>query len=249
MSKQASWHDQDAFWELVEPFLFTERRVELAREQVTQIIERLGTEYGARILDLPCGNGRHSCELAGRGFEVTGVDRTGRYIAAARQEARRRSLEAGFLTGDMRDYCQPEQYDAILNLFGSFGYFEDPADDLRVLKNMRDSLRPGGQVLVETAGKEIVARGFRPRDWFEEGELLVLTERQVTSDWGRIETGYVVFRGGERYEHTVSIRSFSAAELTALLETAGFSHVSTYGSLGGTIYDHDAERLVVIGRK
>jgi SAM-dependent methyltransferase len=248
MDELDTWHDQDAFWELVEPFLFTMRRAELAYEQVDQIVALLGLEAGARILDLPCGNGRHALELAAQGFDVTGVDRTRRYIETARLEAERRGLAAAFQVGDMRAYRAPGQYDAVLNLFGSFGYFDDPADDLRVLRNMHDSLRPGGRLLIETAGKEIVAREFRPRDWFQEGDLLVLTERKVVQNWGRIETRYIVVRDGRRFEQTVSIRSFSAGELAALLAAGGFADVRVYGSLEGTSYDENAERLVVVGR-
>jgi SAM-dependent methyltransferase len=216
---------------------------------VAQIVKLLDMADGERILDLPCGNGRHALELAARGFDVTGVDRTARYIEEARREAEARGRPITFVVGDMRDYRALGNYDVILNLFGSFGYFDDPADDLQVVKNMFDSLRPGGRCLIETAGKEIVARDFRPRDWFEEGDLLVLTERTVTGDWDRIQTRYIVIRAGEQHEHAVSIRSYSAAELSSLLAAGGFADVRVYGSLAGTEYDHAAERLVVVGRR
>jgi SAM-dependent methyltransferase len=249
MGDRQAWHDRDGFWKLVEPFLFTTRRAELAQEQVAQIMALLGLETGARVLDLPCGNGRHALELAARGFEVTGIDRTESYIEEARREAARRGLAAAFQVGDMRDYRAPGQYDLVLNLFGSFGYFDDPADDMRVLENMAASLRPGGRLLIETAGKEIVARDFQPRDWFQQDDLLVLTERKTTHSWGRIETRYIVIKDGEWVEQTVSIRSFSAAELVSLLAAAGYHDVQVCGSLAGSAYDHSAERLVVIGQK
>jgi SAM-dependent methyltransferase len=249
MGENKAWHGEDVFWELVESFVFTERRAELAWEQVTQIVEMLGLAEGARVLDLPCGNGRHSLALAERGFEVTGVDRTERYIETARSEAAKRGLQAKFLTGDMRDFREPGQYDAVLNLFGSFGYFEDPADDLKVLKNTFASLRPGGQVLIETAGKEIVARDFQARDWAEVGDALLLMDRAVGGHWERIESRYIVIRGGERFEHQVSIRSYSAAELSSLFLSAGFKDVRIYGSLEGIAYNQNAQRLVATGRK
>lgn len=249
MNEREAWHSEDAFWELVEPFLFTEERRELAWEQVSQISELLGVKEGARVLDLPCGNGRHSLALAARGFQVTGVDRTERYIEQARDAARARGLDIRFEVGDMRDFRAQEQFDAVLNLFGSFGYFEETADDLQVLTNMRDSLRPGGQVLIETGGKEIVARKFQARDWFEVDGLLVLVDRKATHDWGRIESRHIIIRGAERLEQTVSIRSFSAVELKSLLVEAGFSDIRVYGSLAGIPYDQAAERLVVLGRK
>ena len=249
MSEKDSWHSQDAFWELFEPLLFNRRRQLLAKEQVSKIEELLQIGESARILDLCCGNGRHSLELAERGYDVTGVDRTERYIETARLEARKRSLNAKFVVDDMRDYRSPNRYDVILNLFGSFGYFEDASDDHKVVENMYDSLRPGGQLLIETMGKEILARNFQARDWNEEGDLLILSEKKVTQNWGRVETRWIVIRGAERIEHRVSIRSYSATELSSLFDACGFSEVQVYGSLDGTAYDQEAQRLVVVGRK
>ena len=249
MSDQDSWHSQDAFWELFEPLLFNQQRQSLAKEQVNKIEKLLQIDESAQILDLCCGNGRHSIELSERGFDVTGVDRTERYIEAARLEAKKRNLNAMFVVGDMRDYRSPNRYDVILNLFGSFGYFEDPSDDHKVIENMYDSLRPGGQLLIETMGKEILARDFRARDWVEEGDLLILSEKKVTQNWGRIETRWIAIRGTERIEHRVSIRSYSAIELSSLFDTCDFSEVQVYGSLDGTKYDQEAQRLVVVGCK
>ena len=165
MSDKEPWHSQDAFWELFEPLLFNPRRVLLAKEQVSQIEKLLQIDKRARILDLCCGVGRHSLELAERGYDVTGVDRTASYIETARQQAEERNLSARFAVGDMREYRSSNSYDVILNLFGSFGYFNDSSEDRRVVGNMYDSLRPGGHLLIETNGKEILARDFRARDW------------------------------------------------------------------------------------
>jgi SAM-dependent methyltransferase len=249
MRDQDSWHSQDVFWELFEPLLFNQQRQSLAKEQVIKIKKLLQIDESAQILDLCCGNGRHSIELSEQGFDVTGVDRTERYIKAARLEARKLNLKAKFVVGDMRDYRSPNRYDVILNLFGSFGYFKDSADDYQVVENMVDSLRPGGQLLIETMGKEILARDFRAKDWDTEGDLLILSEKKVTQNWGRIETRWIAIRGSERIEHRVSIRSYSAIELSSLLDTCGFSGVQVYGSLDGTKYDHEAQRLVVVGIK
>ncbi|MCB0202444.1 MAG: class I SAM-dependent methyltransferase, partial [Anaerolineae bacterium] len=198
MTDRGSWHDQDAFWELVEPMLFNTQRLELAKEQVQQVEKLLQLPGGARILDLCCGVGRHSIELADLGYAVTGVDRTQRYIEQARQTALARGLGPVFLVGDMRDYRSPDGYDAVLNMFGSFGYFADEADDRKVVANMYEALRPGGQVLIETMGKEILARQFQERNWHEVDDLLILSEQKITQNWGRVETRWIAIRGTER---------------------------------------------------
>jgi SAM-dependent methyltransferase len=249
MNDQDSWHSQDAFWELIEPVLFNQQRQLGANAEVEKIQKLLRIEERARILDLCCGNGRHSLELSQRGFDVVGVDRTTAYIEKARSEAEKRGLDVTFVVGDMREYCAPNHFDIVMNLFGSFGYFEDPNDDRRVVENMVASLRPGGQFLIETMGKEILARDFQEKDWSEEGDLLVLSEKKVSQNWGRIETRWIAIRGTERIEHRVSIRSYSAVELSLLLSECGFTELRVFGSLDGTEYDQAAQRLVVVGRK
>jgi SAM-dependent methyltransferase len=248
MTDPDSWHSQNAFWETFEPLLFNQQRLASAPEQVQKIEKLLEIKPGARVLDLPCGNGRHSLELSERGFDVIGVDRTEQYIETARAKAEKRKLSAKFIVGDMREYCSPNSFDVILNLFGSFGYFED-TDNRKVAENMYTSLRPGGQSLIETMGKEILARDFQERDWSEQGDTLVLSEKKITPHWERVETRWIVIRDAERFEHHVSIRSYSAIELSSLLSDCGFYEVQVYGSLDGAEYDRDAQRLVVVGRK
>lgn len=249
MTNQDPWHRQDAFWELFEPVLFNERRQKRAQIDVDKLEKLLQLAEPARILDLCCGNGRHSLELARRGFEVIGVDRTNAYIENASVEAEKLKLNAAFVVDDMRKYCAPGNFDVVINMFGSFGYFENPGDDKNVVENMYASLRAGGQFLIETMGKEILARDFKKRDWSVEGDLLILSERNVSQSWDRIETRWIVIQGEKRVEHQVSVRSYTAEELSSLLYDGGFSDVLVYGSLDGTAYDQMAQRLVVVGLK
>jgi hypothetical protein len=136
-----------------------------------------------------------------------------------------------------------------MNLFGSFGYFEDYNDDRQVVKNMFTSLNSGGMFLIETMGKEILARGFQERDWSEEGDTLVLAEKKPYQNWSRMQTRWIVIKGNQRVEHTVSVRSYSAVELSTLLSDCGFANVRVFGDLEGTDYNQRAKRLVVIGTK
>ena len=249
MSNQEPWHDQNAFWELLEPVLFNQQRLASTQEQVEKVEKLLQIKSPARILDLCCGRGRHSLEFSRRAYDVIGIDRTQAYLEKAKVEAEKLNLSATFVLGDMREYCAPDNFDVIINMFGSFGYFENPEDDLKVVKNMYTSLRAGGQFLIETAGKEIVARNFRERDWSEEGDLLILEERKVSQNWRRIETRWTIIQGTKKIEHQVSVRSYSAVELSTLLLDGGFPKVQVYGSLDGIEYDQMAQRLVVVGKK
>ncbi len=249
MKNQTSWFEQEKFWEDVEPFLFSEQLQRDAVDEVKNLIGLLKIKKKDRILDLCCGIGRHSLELARRGFEVTGVDRTGNYIKKAKQEAEQKKLKIDFITSDMREYCQPDRFDIVINMFGSFGYFENESDNRKVVKNVHDSLCKGGRFLIETMGKEIIMREYKAKDWSEYGDILVLTERKPINNWSRIKNRWIVIKGNQKIEHSFSIRSYSAIELSSLLYECNFTNVQVWGDLEGIEYNNEAKRLVVIGYK
>ncbi len=249
MDNSGSWHDQDPFWELFGPILFHRERLASAKAEVEQLISLLGVRENHRILDLSCGIGRHSLEWARLGYDVVGVDRTARFIETATGQANDEGLQVEFNVGDMRTFFRPNSFEVVVNLFGSFGYFEDQDEDRQVARNMYASLASGGKFLIETMGKEVLARTFRERDWSEEGDTLVLAERQPQENWRRIQTRWIVIKGNQRIEHTVSVRSYSAVELSTLLADCGFTNVQVYGDLEGADYDQAAKRLVVVGSR
>lgn len=248
MSEDRPWHDDDAFWRTYRPWLFSLERWERAPGQVERLLELLEPPEGAHVLDLCCGPGRHSLELARRGFRVTGVDRTEEYLEEARRRAGEEGLDVEFVRADMRKFVRKATFDAAVNLFTSFGYFEDPADDRAVLRNVRDSLRPGGRLLMDLAGKEVLARDFRVRDWSEIGDTILLQERRLSDGWSWIENRWVLVRDGQREEFNVSHRLYSGAELRQLLRECGFDQVRILGGLDRREYDHEARRLVTLAR-
>ena len=245
----AVWHEQDEFWGTVP--MFREAHWEMAAEQVEGVIDLAGLAPGAAVLDLPCGVGRHSLELARRGFRVTGVDRTAGYLQTARERAAAEGLDVEWLQADMREFVRPEAFDAVVNLFTSFGYFEDPVEDRRVAESFYRSLKPGGVLVMEMMGKEVLARIFRPRDWEELPDgTLFLQERTVAHDWSWIENRWIVVKpDGQRHDFAVEHRLYDAAGLRALLLDVGFESVAIYGGLDGVIYGPEARRLVAVARK
>ena len=144
MPKPAQWYADDKFWKTLAPWMFTEKRWANAPAEVDQILNLLALPPQPTVLDLCCGPGRHSLELARRGAKVTGVDRTAAYVAEARKRARAARLKVEFVKQDMRRFCRPNAFDAVINMFTAFGYFENPAEDRRVLVNVNRSLKPGG---------------------------------------------------------------------------------------------------------
>jgi SAM-dependent methyltransferase len=246
------WHEDDGFWRAVKARIFGEPMRSDAGAEAADIVRLLGIEPPSLILDMPCGVGRHAIEFAGRGFRVTGVDRTASYLADAAERAR-----VGGLTGrtewvqaDMREFSRPGVFDAAINVYTSFGYFKDPADDVRVAAALFASLRPGGRVLFEMVNKEWIARRFRASDWHEEPDgTLVLEQRALSADGSWIDNRWLIIRGAERMEMRFGHRLYGADELAALLERCGFRGVEVYGALSGMKASVDSPRLVVVAGK
>jgi len=229
--------------------MFSEDHWERAPQQVEGVIALLGIEAGAAVLDLCCGPGRHSLELARRGFKVTGVDRTSSYLEDAHAHAQEEGLNIEFVHEDMRVFARPEAFDAAINLYTSFSYFENPADDEKVVANLYQSLKKGGVLVVDTMGKEVLARIYRERDWYERDGALWLQERKVSPGWGWMNNHWIIIKGTERREFTLGHRLFSATELSALFKEGGFASAEVFGNLEGAPYDHQARRLVMVARK
>ncbi len=244
-----TWHEDDEFWVTMAPKMFGEGRWATTSEDAERVTSLLGVSPEAEMLDMCCGPGRHSLELARRGFRVTGVDRTAIYLEMARQKAEREGLSIEFVQDDMRYFCRPDSFDAAIMMYTSFGYFENPEENQRVLVNIYRSLKQDGSLLIEMMGKEVLARIFRERDWYEEEGVLYLEERKISRNWSRIENRWILLRGQERHEFEFSIWIYSAAELTALLHESGFEAVEIYGDLTGAPYDHTARRLVAVARR
>ncbi|HLV43732.1 MAG TPA: class I SAM-dependent methyltransferase [Aggregatilineales bacterium] len=245
-----TWHEQDEWWEAIAPVLFGQRAWALAPQQVEQVLALAGMEPPVRVLDMPAGVGRHALEFARLGCTVTAVDRTAAYLNRARAQAEELGLKIEFVQSDMRAFEREGAFDLAVNLFTSFGYFDDQADDLQVLRNFYTSLRPGGVFVMDMMGKEVLARIFQARDWRElEDGTLLLEERKVQQDWSWMENRWILIRNGERRDFPLSHRLYGATGLKALLQQAGFQNIRMYGDLGGDAYDERARRLIAVARR
>ncbi len=248
-AKEKLWYEQDGFWETVGPSLFTSERMLSSKEEVEQIVSLLELQPGVSICDLCCGVGRHSLELARRGLNVTGVDRTALYLEQAKKKAEAEGLNVRFVQEDMRSFCEPKAFDVVINVSTSFGYFEDAADDKRVLENIYKSLKDGGKLLIDIVGKEVLARIFQERRWREEDGIIVLEEEKIRDNWGSVDSRWIILKDGRRDECRFSLRLYSAAQLSEMLKRCGFGQVDVYGDFSGSPYDQNAKRLVVVAHK
>ncbi|MFD3485471.1 class I SAM-dependent methyltransferase [Streptomyces sp. NPDC058665] len=230
--------------------MFSGARAETVAELV-RTAPLLGFPPGSRVLDLCCGPGLFLVPLAARGYRVTGVDLSPAMLARAEAACREAAEDdVRLVREDMLTYTAPEAYDVILNVFTSFGYFEDAADNFQVLRNAWRSLAPGGRLLVDVMGKEVLAGWIgRPQAVDLPDGSYVVQRDTVLDSWRRLRTDWTLVR--DETARTASIRSFlySAAELHDLFVAAGFADVECFGDFDGGPYDQSSRRLIVRGLK
>jgi SAM-dependent methyltransferase len=245
------WFEDEEFWDLYAPVMFDEERWAEVPAVVDSIARLAELAPGASVLDACCGPGRHSLELASRGYRVTGIDITESYLEAARESAVSWGLgdRALFLRRDLRDFSGRGRFDLAINLYTSFGYFADRADDLLALKRLRSALRPGGALVLEMRGKETVARDYVAGETFERGGWDVRTEYGIVGDWEGLRNRWVLSRGSEVVDRSFVLRLYSGVELKEALADAGFSSATVMGSLDGSPYDESAASLVALARR
>ncbi|HEX3596183.1 MAG TPA: class I SAM-dependent methyltransferase [Polyangiaceae bacterium] len=211
----------------------------------------LALPSGASVLDIPCGIGRHSVELARRGYRLTGADFNEDHVSRARDAARVANVSVDFVVGDMRDYTTEARFDGAFCYFGSFGYFDD-ADDERFARRVAQVLRPGGRFLIEGHIAETLLPMLRERDWYwaggEDAKLRVLEERALKLETSRIDVTWTIVDDGGAHSSAVSIRLYTYRELRDLLRRAGFASVDVFDGKTGQAFELGARRALVVAR-
>ena len=259
-ARDPQWFNDIEFWEQYAPIMFDDAHwaevpevadgiTRLSRLNLYNETSSPPLKSAPKILDLCCGFGRISIELARRGFAVTGVDITESYLTAAKEDASYENLNIDYINADARDFTKPEYFDTAVNLYTSIGYFADPNDELLLLSNVYKSLKSGGSFIIETLGKEIAVWNFVETEWFERAGYTVLTEYEVLDSWTFLKNRWILLKDGKTIEKTFIQRLYAASELRELLLKAGFSKVEIYGDWNENPYNQRAERLIVVGRK
>lgn len=224
--------------------------LERDRREVSRLIEVLGLPVGARILDVPCGQGRHAHLLAEAGYDVRGLDYSRHLLSVARERGTGPRLR--YVQGDMRALPArwTGRFDAVVNLFTSFGFFLHPADDVRVLAGFARVLAPGGVLVWHGGSRDGIMAKFLARDWWRTRDgTLVAHERSfdplsgvmtIQSTWSGPRTN------GER-EHR--IRLYTASRLAALLAAQGLIVEQAYDGWSTNPLTRRSSEMLLVARK
>jgi len=225
-----------------------------AGRAVRWILGRTGLKPGSRVLDAPCGFGRHAVEFARLGYKVTGVDFNETELARAREAAAQAKVTLSLACQDMRDMDFAGEFDLAVNLFSSIGYFTDDEDRL-LLDRFWRALGPGGVFVIDTRNRDQVVRSMPAEERQRNDEWTLRIENRFdpatsrwTARWWRLEAEAPEDSAGELVGES-EIRLYAAHELRAMLRPDRWSRVDLYGGLDGTPFSVDARRLVFVARK
>ena len=208
------------------------------------------TTGGARILDLCCGHGRHTVELAAAGYSVVGQDLSATFLDLAKEVAATHNLQIEFVHSDMREIPFEGEFDAVINMFTAFGYFDDE-ENQKVLDAAARALKPGGKFLIDLLNTLRIIRNFLPQSWDELADgTVILTQRDYNLLTGNNEERRTyIGPDGSKREVRITFRLYFYPELTKMLNRAGLVPIQVFGNFDGSEYTLDSRRMIVLAEK
>lgn len=232
----ASWFDTPYYH-----ILYKDRDDKEAQIFMDNIINYLNLPEEAKILDLACGKGRHSIYLNEMGFDVTGADLSENSIAEAKKFE---NDKLHFEVHDMREKCT-EKYDAILNLFTSFGYFENEGDNLKTLKSIHESLTEYGFAVIDFMNVYTVIENLVPSEVKSVDGISFHIQRKVVDGFILKEIDFE--DKGQKFHFTEKVRALTLEDFEKMMEEAGIYLLDTFGDYKlKKFYKNESERLIML---
>jgi SAM-dependent methyltransferase len=230
-----------SYFDLHDPLFQASR----SRSEVAAIREMLGLSVGARVLDAPCGWGRHTGLLAEASCDVVGSD-----LSFDLMQHAPRDSGARYVAADIRDLpFRSATFDAVLNVYTSLGLFLDDAEDIRALREARRLLRADGSFLLESMHRDDVISQYAERDaWELPDGTEVRVQRKFDPVTGVSHERMRWRRGSERGEKRHALKLRTATEIDQLLRAAGFNTIEYYGDWSGRSLRHDSEHVIAVAR-
>ena len=221
---------------------------ELNARQADVIWRLLSLNENDAVLDLGCGHGRISNELARHGAHISGLDSSEFFLDVAREEAQKAGVVVDYVKGDMRSLPWHEKFDAIFCWYTTYGYFSD-SDNIEVLRQAFKALKQGGRLLIEqTHRNALLRRGMPLTEVTRRGDDVMIDQIDFDIFEERTRTERLTIRDGSVRTADFSIRLYSYAELSGRLASVGFSSIEGFGR-GGEKLTPYSSRLLTLAQK
>lgn len=227
--------------------LYKHRDDKEAIDLINLIQRNINLEKGDKVLDVCCGSGRHSIELAKRGYDVTGFDLSNYLIGEAnrlKRDIKEKNLKLKFLIKDMRNFNFKNSFDLAINIFSSFGYFENDKDNFKVFENINSSLKKGGIFVFDFLNEHYLRKNFVKMDSKSFNGKKVIQKRRIENNFifKDIKIGDLVF--------TERIKLYSCDYIKEILKKAGFRVVKVFGDYFGNKFSKNkSERIIIFAQK
>jgi ubiquinone/menaquinone biosynthesis C-methylase UbiE len=224
--------------------------LERDRKEVARIIEILGLPSGSRLLDVPCGQGRHAHLLAEAGFDVDGLDYSRDLLDRAKKRGTGARLR--YTRGDMRALPAKwtKRFDAVVNLFTSFGFFAEPAEDAKVVREFARVLKPGGVLVWHGGNRDGVMAKFLARDWWQTRDGTIIGQERSFDPLSGKLTVYTAWsgrKGAGNRQH--AIRLYTPTRLAELCADAGLVVEAAYDSFADRALTRRSSEMLLVARK
>jgi SAM-dependent methyltransferase len=243
MKPSADWY-VEAFQDLY-PALYPHRDEAAADREVAELAGWLGWSGRERVLDACCGGGRHLAAMRSRGFDAWGIDLSPPLLARA---CARSGLAGRAVRADVRRLPFGEVFDAVVNLFTSFGYFLSEEENLAGLREWTRVLRPGGILLIDHMNRPALEKTLVPESRDRRGDLEVVQKRRIEGD--RVVKEIEVFGpDGSVRRFQENVRLYRQEEFLELGRALGWERILFAGSFDGAALGEDSPRMIVRAEK
>ncbi len=227
-----------------------EQRTQAEAEGIIRLLDLKGEE---RILDVPSGYGRHSIALTRKGFKVTGVELNAVHLGEAIRSAEAAQVSPNFVKGNMIDIAHQEEFDAVINMFYSFGFFETDEENNKVLQNFYNALKKGGKFLFHTDVNipRVLSGQYREDEMrnLASGKTLRIIDKYNPQDKRIHGTWIIKGTDGKEEKKDYSVRVYTKEEFINLCRQVGFTNFEVYSDWDKTPYSENSEDMIIIAQK
>lgn len=231
--------------------LYQHRDEEDARWIINLLQRNISVNSRSKVLDIACGSGRHSIELARRGFEVTGFDLSEYLIGEAKKNlvnSKERDLKVKFLIKDMRKFNFKNSFDIAVNIFTSFGYFESDDENSKVFENVSNSLKKNGYFIFDFLNKNYLESNLVPVTRNKHGNITVVQKRIIEN--GFVKKNIIINDGKKVNQFEEVLKLYSLSEFKKMFSNYDLRINKLYGDYIGNRFDEsESKRLIIIAQK
>ena len=225
--------------------------LERTAAEIDFVLNQVQPVPGARFLDVGCGPGRHSLELARRGYQVLGIDPSPEMVASAQQAAEQAKAVPSpvFIQARGEEFITQQPFDAAICLFTTLGQMDSAGDNASLIRGVYQALMPAGFFIVEVPNRDYVLSNLKHTERFGDSENYTEVERQIDLQSNAVTEIFSVVSPQETCQYILRYRIYSPVDLRALLRVAGFEVLALFGNYNQAILRPGSPIILVVARK